>query len=339
MALAYVGSLSLPALVPVVELSIGAPAIAINAQLQGAISLNASLTVSPPTVAVYLATLAEIEAQLTAAIDLGLPSVSFQFSDTVTLIASLEAAFGILAQLEALLTASIGVYAFVYSGTASAMGAAVTAELASAFPDGAPSSAATQAMILGAVSPASQSVIVGFLNGLQVGAGLVYTAKLSALATLSVVTALAVGQGEPAIQAQLDAALAVQAHVQVSPPTLAVTLEAVASFAAYLRANIAVGPPSVHAAISATASLVASIQAHFGMLVQLGALLSSAGSVFAYTYSGAGSALGVALTSALASTWGDGVTPTSSACVVPILATTDAASWTTLSAFFGGLRP
>lgn len=337
MALTYVAELVLPAIVPSVQLSIGAPAIALNASLQGSLSLGASLVLSPPTIAVYLAALAEIEAQISGAITLGLPSVSFTLSDTVALVASLELAFSLLVELDALLDASIGMYAFAYSGTASAMGAAVTGELATVWPDGAPSNTACNAMVFGAVSSVAQGAIADFLNGLQLGAGLVYTAKMSALAALSPVTFQAATQGNAGIQAQLDAALAVQANVQVSPPTLAVTLEALASFAAYLKTTIAIGPPSVQAAISATANLAASISAQFGLLVQLGALLSSPGALFCYTYSGLGNAFGAALTTALASTWGDGVTPTSGACVAPILATTDSFTWTTMTSFFGGL--
>ena len=337
MALVYVAELPLPAIVPSVNLSIGVPAMAINANLQGALALNASLSVSPPTVAVYIAALAEIEAQMTAAIGLGLPSVSFDASAAATLVADLNAAFGLLVTLEGLLSAAIGMYAFSYSGVASSMGAAVTTELATQWPDAVPTSGPCNAMVIGAVSTVAQTQIAQFLDGLTVGSGLVYTAKMAAIADLSLVTNLAIGQGHTAIQAQLDAALAIQASVQVTPPTLAVTLDALVRFQAFLEANIAVGPPSVQVAIGATAKLAASITAQFGLIVNLGAVLSSPGAFFCYTYSGTGDTFGAALTTALASTWGDGFTPTSGTCVASILATTDAFTWTTMQGFFGGI--
>jgi hypothetical protein len=337
MALNYIAELLLPPIVPTIEASIGLPAIAINAALQGSLSLNASLEVSPPTVGVYIAALAEIEAQISAAIGLGLPSVSFTFSDTVTLIASLEAAFSILLTLEGLLNAAIGMYAFTYNGVASGMGAAVTTELATVWPDGAPTNTATNAMIFGAVSSVAQTQIADFMDGLTVGSGLVYTAKMSAISQLSIVTALAAGQGAAGIQYQLDLALKLQASLQLTPPTLAVTLDALLKFSAYLKATIALGPPSVSAAISATASLSAKLSAQFSLLIRLDALLSSPGAFFCYTYSGLGNAMGAALTTALASTWGDGVTPTTGICVAPILAATDSFTFSIMSGFFAGL--
>lgn len=337
MALTYVDHLILPAVVPSVQLSIGLPAIAINANLQGALALNAELSITPPTIAVYLAALVEIEAQLTAAIALGLPSVSFDFSATVALVAQLELAFSLLIDLEALLAASIGMYAFTYTGTGDALGAAVTAELASTWPDSQPTNTATTAMIFGGVSTVEQQAIADFMNGLTVGSGLVYTAKMSALSELSLVTNLAIGQGEAGIQAQLDLALSLQAHVNLTPPTLAVTLEAIGKFAAFLAAHASFGPPSVHAAISATADLAASLTARFSFMIDLGAVLSSPGALFCYTYSGLGNAMGADLTSALSATWGDGFTPSTGECLVALLAATDSATATVMSGFFGGL--
>src|SRR5665213_3730843 len=126
MPLNYVDSLLLPAIVPSVQLSIGLPAIAINANLQGALSLNASLSISPPTVAVYIAALVEVEAQLALAIAEGCPLISFDFSATVSLVAQLELAFDLLLVLEGLLAASIGMYAFAYVGPGNALGAALS---------------------------------------------------------------------------------------------------------------------------------------------------------------------------------------------------------------------
>ena len=337
MALTYVAELSLPLLCPSVQLSMGVPAISLNAQLTGNLALNASFSVSPPTVAIYLAALESIQLQLNAAITAGLPSISFSLSDTLTLIADLDLAFGLLVTLEGLLGASIGMYAFTWAGTGVAMGAALTAELATQWPDGAPSAGACNAIILGAVSTIAQTQIIAFLNGLAVGTGLVYTAKMTALSALSPVTAAATAQGNAAITAQLNAALAVKANASFTPPSLGVTATAVAKFAAALRAQLGLAPPAIHAALSATASLAASISAQFGLMVALGATLDRYDAeVFAYTYAGAGTGLGAAATASLATEWGDG-TPTTGPCLAAILATTDGPTWAVMQGFFGGV--
>ena len=336
MTLSYVAGLVLPALVPSVELSIGAPSIAINAELSGNLALNASLGLTPPTVAIYLAALADVEAMLSLAIGLSLPSISFSLTDELALIAGLEAALGLLATLESLLSASIGMYAFAYEGVGSAMGAAVTTELASSWPDGVPTSGTCHALIFGAASSVAQTQIQSFLDGLSVAPGLTYTGKLSAMADLSLVTSAAIGQGVSGINYMLKAALAIQASASLTPPALTLSATALASFAAYLRANIAIGPPKLTAALNATASAAASLSARFSLLAALGLVLSSPGLFFVYSYAGAGDALGAALTSALASTWGDGSTPTSSVCVAPILATTSSADFAVMTGFFGG---
>lgn len=322
MALNYVALQAIPLMVPSVQLAIGVPAIALNASLSGALGL----TVTPP----YLATALEIDAQLSAGATLGLPSVSFGVSTAATLVAQLNAAFGLLVTLEALLGASIGMYAYTYNGIASSMGGAVTSALASTWPDGVPTSGSANAMIFGAVSPIAQTQIIAFLNGLSVGSGLQYVEKMGFLSALTPVTFAALGQGNAGISALLAGALALQASLSVTPPTLAVSAAAVGKFAATAK----LGPPRVGVA----ASLAASLNARFNLLIALGATLCRYDALlFCYTYSGAANAMGAALTSALGSTWGDGVTPTSSQCTAVILGTTDAATFTTMSGFFGGV--
>jgi hypothetical protein len=337
-SLTYVALLPLPLLCPSVQLSIGVPAISLNASFNGAVALNASLTVTPPTVALYLSQLESLQAQLSLGISLGAPSVSFTLSDTLTLVASLEAAFSLLVTLEGLLNASIGMYAFTYSGIASGMGAALTTELATQWPDSAPTSTATNAIILGAVAPIAQTQLAAFLNGLTVASGLVYTAKMTAMSSLSLVTAAATAQGNAAIQAQLDAALKVKVAASVTPPSLAITAEALGKFAANLRAQLNLAPPKIQAALSATANLSASLSAKFGLMIALGATLDRYDAeLFCYTYSGTGAAMGAAVTTSLASTWGDGTTPTTGACVAAILATTDSFTYGIMTGFFGGV--
>jgi hypothetical protein len=335
MALTYVADLSLLALCPSVALSIGVPAIAFSADFSGNVALNASLSVSPPTVAIYFSALEDLLVQLNLAISFGAPSFSFSVSDVLSFQAQLELALSLLVTLEGLLSASIGVYAFTYSGVANGMGSALTTELATQWPDGAPTTASCNAWIFGAMSSIAQTQLAAFLNGLTVASGLVYTAKLELLAALTPVTNAATAQGSAGINAQLAATASLKAVASVTPPTLAVSAVALAKAAVNLKAQIGVAPPTISAALSATANAAASLSASFGLLISLGATLSG-GSVFVYTYSGAADVMGAAITTALASTWGDGHTSTSGDCLSVILATTDSFSAGIVSGFFGG---
>ena len=347
MALSYVGSLPFPLLCPSVQLSIGVPAISLNASLTGALALNASLSVSPPTIEVYLSALAELQTQLELGISLGVPSVSFGvtveagLAAALALVAQLELGFSLLVVLEGLLTASIGMYAYTYNDIASSFGAAVTSELATEWPDGAPTTANCNAIIFGAASSAAQSAMTRFLNGLIFGTGLVYTGKLSAMAQMSLVTAAATTQGSSAISAQLTAAAAIvasaQANVSVAPPTLAITAVALANFAANLEAQIKFGPPSISAALSATANIAANISAKFNFMAELGLALDFGGLLFAYTYSGPADTMGAALTSSLATHWGDGHTLTNTDAIISLLAATDSLTYGIMTGFFGGV--
>lgn len=349
MALTYVGSLNLLALCPSVARSLGIPSLQLGASLTGNLALSASLSASPPTAAFYLAAALETQVQLALAESFGCPDFSFSVSDTVSLKADLNASFSLLVSLSALLSLSLaggGVYAFTYSGAADVMGAALTTELASVWPDGAPSSGSCQALIFGAASsgsplqPIAQGSLTAFLDGLTLGPGLVYTGKLGTIADVSKVTAKASVQGSAAISASLAASASLSAAASITPPTLAITATALAKFVANLKSAIAAGikPPSVSVAVSATAAAAANISANFGAMASLGLALGGGGSIFGYTYSGTGTAMGGTVTTALASTWGDGHTPTSQADAVSvILAVTDPLAFLSLLSFFGGM--
>ncbi len=315
----------------------------------GNLALSASLTLTPPTAAFYLAAAIEAQTQLALAASLGAPNFSFSVSDTIALQADLSASFSLLVSLSALLSLSLsggGAYAFTYSGAADTLGASLTTELVSAWPDGAPSSGSCQALIFGAASsgsplqPIAQGSLTAFLDGLTLGPGLIYTGKLGTIADVSKVTAQASVQGNAAISASLAASATLSAAASITPPTFATSLTALANFIANLKAAIAAGiqAPSVSVAASATAAAAASISANFGAMASLGLALGGGGSIFAYTYSGAGDTMGTAVTTALASTWGDLHTPTSQAdAVTVILAVTDPIAFLSLLSFFGGV--
>lgn len=336
MALTYVASMPLSALVPSVYLSIGQVAVALSASLQGNLSLSASLTATPPTLAIAITDTIEFEAQLGLAIAAvpPVPTVSFDASACAALTAELEASLGLLVVLDGLLAAAIGIYSFGYSGTGTGLGPAVTSELASTWPDGSPTSTSTTAFVFGAVSSISQQQMALFLDGLRFTSGLTYSGKIG-LDVLSGITLRAATQGEAGINAQLAATAALQASLAVSVPNLLATLESIGLYLANLRAQVTV--PDVSFALAATAQAIASLQANFGLLCELGAALSRFdATLFVYSYSGLGNALGLALTTALASTWGDGTTPTSGACTAAVLGATDSLTAATMAAFFGG---
>lgn len=336
MSLVYVGSLSLATLVPSVYLSIGKIGVALNAAFNGNLDVSASFSLSPPDLSFYLAGIAQMIGQLTTSIGLGLPNVSFDLAASLDLVAELELAFGLLLILEGLLNAAIGIYAFGYVGLGNAIGGAVTTTLATQWPDGTPSSGASNALLFGATTSIAQSQLALFLDALIFGSGLVYAGKLT-LAVLSHLTFAAIAQGDAAISAQLDAALQLQASLDITPPSLAVDIEALLAFQASLIADASFAVPRPSFAIDATANIAADLSAKFSGVIDLGTAFNRVdATLFVYTYSGAGDAMGAAITSALATTWGDGTTPTNVPCTAALLGSTDALTWSTMGAFFGG---
>ena len=341
--LPLVSPIGLGGLCPSLGASIASRSITLSASLTGALALNASFSATPPTLGFYLTGLEFVEVNLALGASLSLPSCSFgvDVSAGIAVNASLSASFSAmlnvgLPALSLILSASMGAYAFTYVGPASGLGATLTTELASTWPDGAPSAGACNALILVAPS-AVASVLLAFLDGLGTAppAGLAYVAKLSSVAQLSLSTAKALPQASAALSAQISACASINAsltpQVSIALPTLAVSAAVVADVAIpNLKAAISAGfkAPSVDVVLSATASLAANIQASAGFLASLGLTLSRFDALFGvYTYSGTGTGLGAAVTAGITS-------PADSTAVV--LATTDTASWLALLAFFGG---
>ena len=352
MALVYVGSLPVPLLCPTLQLCIGLPCIDVNASLSGSLALNASLTISPPTAALYLS--ADVEASILLGLSITnvppLPTVQFDASVSAAIEASLDLSLSLLADfgfglglsLSGLLSVHVGIYAFTYEGPGDALGAALTSALATSWPDGSPSSVPCSAVILGAASAIAQGILPELLDGLtwapglagetlaSLGAGMALCAKAETQAQATI-------QAKAAVQAKVTAHLAARASAGITIPTPAITLVALAKYRAALTAQLSLAPPKVSAAISATANLAASLQASAGFMASFGALLRFDGGMFAYSYSGSGATLGAALTTALASTWGDGHTPSADPCTVVVLAATDSFSAAVLGAMFAGV--
>lgn len=346
MALTSLGSWPLfipigPSLCPTVGGTLGAASVSLSCSLSGALALNASFTATPPTMGVYLTGLETISTTMALGVTLGELSCSFgaDISAGIAVNAALSASFSAsltvgLPNLSALLSASIGCYAFTYVGAASGLGATLTTELASTWPDGAPSSGSCNALIF--VAPTSvAAVLLAFLDGLGTPPpGLAYVSKLSALSQLSLSTTAAMPQASAALNAQISACANIDAkltpQISVPLPTLAAEAAVVVNIAIpNLKAAIDLTPPSVDLVLSATASLAAGISANFGAMAALGLTLGRLDALFGiYSYSGTGTGLGAAVTA--------GITDPSNVTAV-VLATTDAFSTATVSAFFGGI--
>ncbi len=331
MTLTYVASESLMVLCPSIALSIGPAAIAIASQFDGAGALAALWSVSPPNLAGILLQLEQAIAAMQTAVSLGLPSLSFSLADASALVASVTGGFPLLITLEGLLNAAIGLFSYSYAGNGNALGAALTTALTTTWPDGSPTSSHVDALIFGADIAVPISALTGFFGGLSFGPGLVYGGKYT-LAQLCPVVFASLGQGVQALNVQLAAALALLESLKIVPPSFAVTIPKLK-----FKLNVADLLPSVTFVLAALADMVARLQVKFGRIIALGALLAQAGAtMFVYEYSGAANVMGAAVTTALASTWGNGFTPTTGPCVAIVLGAIDSFTHTTMLGFFGG---
>jgi hypothetical protein len=338
--LTYKGALSLAAarsplqaLSPLILNAHGEAAIALTASIDGAFSLNATLSITPPTLAATITALATFEANCSAALALGLPTVSFDVTAAANLVAHLQASLALLGTLQALLNAPCAVGALGYLGTGNLLGAAVSALTALITP--------TNALIVAGVDnpltvpPAIAHVqLVKFLNGVSwPGANLFTT-----LGQITPVTVNSLVQGNASIQYQLGLALELAANIAVSPPTFSASIQAAIAFAAALQVDGVLALPSVHFALDASAKIAASLQAQFNLLYNLGVALNRQDATFfVYTWDSIGSAgLGTDLTLALTSVWGDLTTSTLLPCAVAVFGVADPASLTALHSLFGG---
>lgn len=162
MSLAYLGSLTLSAAVPAGEACAVAGAAGINAALPDIAARLAALAAfspSPPSFSADLALAGQIITSINAAIALGLtpPSLSAQLAIVAALVADLQAAvLAINAQLAIVvgfssLLATGGVFGYAYTGAANGLGAALTTQLATGFPGGAPGDS-SHALVLATTS-------------------------------------------------------------------------------------------------------------------------------------------------------------------------------------------
>lgn len=332
--LSYVGSINMGILSPL-SLTVSAALTAqIVTDLAGLVALTASLTITPPSFALSITALTALEASLTAAIGLGLPSVDFQATVMLEAIVTLTAELILPLSFRALLEAEAGIFVYGYNGTGRDFGAATTAGI-SRWPDGTAGDVASNALIVATVSPPVWTNVEAFLGILppSLPRGLTYVAE----ANLALVCPLCIGACGPIIadlEARLAGAIALSASLAVTLPTFATSLVSVFELLVTLLEAIAIGLPGVVFQLEAIARAIVAVEAKIALLAELTVSLGGGGA-YVYTYSGPGAGLGTALTASLAGGWPDGASaglPANAA----ILGTVEPTTWTTMSLFFGG---
>lgn len=169
MSASFVAELNAGALCPDVALSIGLAGSQLEANLTASLAIQASVGVTPPTLAVQLtamlAVIAEIQAALSAGITIGLPGVSISVSVAAALVAKAQLELGNLSILLSLLG---GPAAFVYSysgGTLSTIGSDLSAAITATPPPGLTGASPVSGILLGA-SPGAWAGIAPFFGGL-----------------------------------------------------------------------------------------------------------------------------------------------------------------------------
>jgi hypothetical protein len=138
------------------------------------------------------------------------------------------------------------------------------------------------------------------------------------------------------VQARIAGLIALQARVNLQPPSVNASITAVAAIGAQLQAaaQLHVAFPAPTLQLAALAALVATLEASIAVLLQLQGLFGA--SAYAWTFTGTGPELGPALAAELATGWPDGKPPVLPAYAV-VLAATSSADVNALKAFFGGL--
>lgn len=131
------GGLTLGQCVPPANAAAVALAADITPKLEGAIALQTSLTLTPPSLATNLTAAMDLVTSLQASITLGLPGVDFQLLAVAELIATLEAQFALVVELQNVL-GTAGVYAYSLTGAVGNFGTEVQAELGGGVAGGPP---------------------------------------------------------------------------------------------------------------------------------------------------------------------------------------------------------
>jgi hypothetical protein len=158
----YGGSTSIVSLVPIIRRALFGVYLDLKARLSGLLSMVATFTATPPTVAFGISALANAKASLQAAITAGLPDVILDA--VASAIAALNAAAALIVQLQALF-GTAGIFVYKYDGATSGLGPALTSSLAGGWPDATPPTTNANAILLGTVTPSTWTALQAFFGG------------------------------------------------------------------------------------------------------------------------------------------------------------------------------
>lgn len=139
MTAALVGNVSIGQVVPTTASLIAAAVADLTARLAGIAQISATISITPPTLALTLVALAEatlaIEAQIAVTAALGLPEVSIDLTAMLAIAADLNAQLALLIGLS-LTLGTAGIFAFTHNGDATTYGAEMQAQVSAVAPAG-----------------------------------------------------------------------------------------------------------------------------------------------------------------------------------------------------------
>ncbi len=339
MTLAYVGSINLGILSP---MSLGVSAaltVSLQADLEILLGLVLNIGIVPPTIALSIEVILGLLANINLALTISPPLIyiDLQIGIMVELILQLTLELSLCIPFELLLdlNATAGIFAYGYSGAGQDFGAATSSALAT-WPDGTSNAAPANALILATVQPSVWADVEAFFDivppSLPEGLNFIASVNLGLACGLAVKST---GALIADLKARLKGALALNVSLNITLPTIAVSLSAVISLLAALELALEIGLPGITFQLEAIAAATLALEAKLELLLKF-TLAMSGGGVFVYTYSGPGSGLGPALTTELASGWPGGALPGLPANAL-VLGTVTPAVWGAMSVFFGGI--
>jgi hypothetical protein len=360
MSLAYIGKLSLGAILPASVTAIAAASLGLSdalpvlsADLAGAVTCSAQIAITPPNLAAQIASVAVTATGLALAVTLGVPFVDLQAPELgaqvailAPAVADITAGLALTLPLAALFGEQ-GVSAWSFAGTSAQFGALAPAAL----PDGSDPRAPVTGFVLASTAGATWTGLQTFfppIPGSQPSSSLVPLGVLS-VGTLVGIESAGVLAANASLQVQLgrlnarlQGALAFQAALVANPPTLAGNVALVGQLAANLGAYVSANYITPTAALAAVAALVAkltadvaALTAQVSALASITAALGTAG-VLAFTYTGTAEGFPAAVSAAVGAGWPDG-TPSSSPSNALVILASGSGTAAALSTLFGGL--
>lgn len=163
--LTYLASLNLGLLCGLAVKSTGPLIADLHARLRGALALAVSVSLQLPTIAFQLSAVIQLLAALEAALELGLPGITFQLEAIAKATLALEAKLALLLKFTLSMSGG-GAYIYTYSGPGSGLGPALTTELATSWPGGAEATLPANALVLGTTSGITWTAMSAFFGGI-----------------------------------------------------------------------------------------------------------------------------------------------------------------------------